>query len=415
MGEASVFTAIMFIMNVVFGANTFINTKILIDSAGGLSWLVYVIAAIVMFPLIISCAFLSEKFSGYSMYKLISTLDERLGATVSLAFSFCKIISATIVFIFSIKFLSEFFNLKDFFIIFVFSFLTIFFIGMISEYSLKSFVQRLIAAAKFLPVLLVVFFSFFYLFKSRFFNISSGVENGYFGLELISLVPIVILSFSGFESIFAILKDLKDKKRAVKIILISFFFVSAVYFLYQFFMSNILSKEDLIEAKSFSKIYNLILCKFEFSNYLISFLNIAIGLAVLGGSYNMFFANSRNIFMVFKENKKFSNIRYSTIISCLFIIISLLIFIFENRVILVQQINALATITIYCCIAFLYIKSFSGTIKHNIMSGLVLISLLFLLSAVIYSTKSFGIGGYIIYFVILSASFLFSKLFLYRN
>jgi amino acid transporter len=402
----------MFIMNVVFGANTFINTKILIDSAGGLSWLVYIIAATVMFPLIISCAFLSERFSGYSMYRLISTLDEKIGAPISLAFSFCKIISATVVFIFSIKFLSEFFHLKDFFIVFVFSMLVIFFFGMINEYSLKSFVQKLIASAKFLPVLLVVFFSFFYLFKSRFVNISIGLDYGYFGFELISLVPMVILSFSGFESIFAILKDLNDEKKGVKIILFSFFFVSVVYFLYQFFMSNILSKEDLVGAKNFSNIYNLILCKFGFSDCIISFLNIAIGLAVLGGSYNMFFANSKNIFMVFKENKKFSNIKYSTVISFLFLMISLFIFIFENRVILVQQINALATITIYCCIAFLYIKSFRGTTKHNVMSLFVLLSLLFLFVSVVFSTRAFGFIGYLIYFFILFLSFIFNKLIL---
>lgn len=407
----SLSTSTIFLINIIFGTSLYINTKVLINNLGDKSFYVYIFASLIIFPLIYVIAYMAEKNPGIGIYELISPIGKKISFSLTFAYSLSKIFAATISLLFGLEFFCFLFKLDKSFVYYFFTFIIFFFTWSIyKNYSLESIVQKSISIFKFIPILTIIIFSFFNLKTNSFYfkNFNFDFDLNLKTIESIfKSIPIIILSFSGFENIFAIATEIKNPKNSFKSVLMSFFSVFFIYFLYQGIVSKIIFNKKINVENGFSEIYSFILNKIHIPNHFINILMLTLSLSIIGGVYNTIYANSQNICKIFSKK-----INYSNSIFIIGLIIYLYGIFLGKNIIYTQQLSGLATISVYILVSLIFfIKNKNNFgIKNYFLKISILISVFFLVYSIIKSISVIGYLGYLIYFLMIIFGYFISFL-----
>jgi hypothetical protein len=400
----SVSATVIFILNIVIGYGLFLNTNILFNLSGAISFFSYFLGAALMAPLIFSCGLLTKIFPGKNLYESIRLGGNFSGSVVTIAFSICKMGSAVLAALFSLRVLSGILGFNEKIVFFPFVLLlSIFSYLIISGFTLKSWVQNIISILKFFPLILFILFGVKYIFARAYidFDFLSTVFSNFQFDMLMKSVPIVLLSFAGFEAIFSITENMRKPKESFISLIYSFFLMFFICLIYQASvsitlsdLSNQICTSNFFElCSSFGRIVGLPLPLLE-----VSFLAIII--SVFGSVYNIFFATTQNIFQLIKTKKK---INYSMIVLPSLIYAVSIGYLFAENTLALHQNSVLGLILLYVFISYVAIfKVLDLRRFYNLLFAFfIIVSITFLSFAMLVNINTFGKLGYLLHFSIL--------------
>jgi hypothetical protein len=405
--QLSLSAAVLFIINIIIGSGVFINTIPLIQASGKLSWLVYFFTAIIISPLVITCFLLAQSFPGKNLYEIYSTFNESLGFVGTWCYVFSKLATSAIGLIVgssmicalwgnsSITFLSLgilfFFSLSNF-----------------KQYGITFLMQCTITVCKMFPLFTIVSIMIYKLFYTQpvLYHCVHDYNN-YSFINIFSSIPLVIFSFSGFESLFGIAsRVVNPSKNSSRAVLIGFISVIIAYCFYQYGSASLLCEYiQKIEKSSLHGLFMSISKLLNLPLYIGKLFCVSIAISAFGVSYGILFSNTRNIINTI--DKKHDYIWYII----LPLIISLYIVYFHNNIIILQQLSAFGTLITYTIFSIIYnLNNKYKTISSYIFSLLsfVVIVIFFYVTYINATTK--GFLGYKIFLILLLISFLCLKI-----
>lgn len=397
MNKISINSAILFSINTIIGSGIFINTGILINLLSINSFLIYPITALIILPIIYSCYKLANKFPGNNLQSIFSSINKEFGKKAAWMYSISKLATASVAIIFGSKIFQEITLINYKFFILLSLFIFIFF--NIKNVSFNKNIQKLIFILKIFPVLTLSLYGFIFLINNNFnFFSNLKISTNISFTNYISSIILVIFSFAGFESIFAIASSVKNsEKNTSKVIISSFLLSLLIYTIYQFIVSQIFLDIPNLYDLSFDTILKLFIEKVKIPYFIKNLLLGSIACSVYGLSYSLLYANSRNIFYIFEEKKL--NIKKAVLIAGSIIFFYILIL--NDKPFYLQQLSALGTIINYILLTFIYyLNSDKNKLKNKIIYLLILLSVIFLLSSIIGNAFKIGYIGYTIYILI---------------
>lgn len=397
MNKISINSAILFSINTIIGSGIFINTGILINLLSINSFLIYPITALIILPIIYSCYKLANKFPGNNLQSIFSSINKKFGKKAAWMYSISKLATASVAIIFGSKIFQEITLINYKFFILLSLFIFIFF--NIKNVSFNKNIQKLIFILKIFPVLTLSLYGFIFLTNNNFnFFSNLKISTNISFTNYISSIILVIFSFAGFESIFAIASSVKNsEKNTSKVIISSFLLSLLIYTIYQFIVSQIFLDIPNLYDLSFDTILKLFIEKVKIPYFIKNLLLGSIACSVYGLSYSLLYANSRNIFYIFLEKKL--NIKKAVLIAGSIIFFYILIL--NDKPFYLQQLSALGTIINYILLTFIYyLNSDKNKLKNKIIYLLILLSVIFLLSSIIGNAFKIGYIGYTIYILI---------------
>ncbi|MFA5075224.1 MAG: amino acid permease [Candidatus Babeliales bacterium] len=292
-------TAILININVILGAGIFINPQILTKTVGEFGFIFYIIAALILLPIVLTIASLAQKnqeAGGLYVYSkkylnptigFISTWGYFLGKTSSAALLvniFVSFFQINIIYLQKIPTIY-----LDLFVIFFLIFLNI--IGV----KIGGKIQYLFVFFKLIPYLFVAIVGF-YFFKTDFF---SHMEFAKYP-DFLSIIPISIFVFLGFEIVCSVGHLIEAPEKNLKrAIIISFSIVAISVSLFQLAIFGALGpilKEYLQPVASLASTYfpNILILPF--------LLNIFVFGSILSGSFGSLTANCWNLYAMAKDN-----------------------------------------------------------------------------------------------------------------
>ncbi len=294
--------AILINVNIIIGAAFFVVVPKISSSGGILAPVAWILCGLVLLPLVIVLAKLSQTFPSagglyvYSLKQLgplwgfVSGWSYFIGSTAFNAIvihAFCQDLQKT-------SLLASFFKLThlnglifDFIVICFFTFFNLLNIKFLEGFQIGLIIFKII------PILAVILaVPFLYDLKdiaATSINFSNFLET----------IPLVLFAYIGIEACCSIADKIEDgKKNAPKVIFISFALVITIYTLLQLALllihgsSNTGSFLSIIPKLTSNPIFIM------WGNY---FIHLSILLSFLGSFYGMFYFNNWNLFAIAEE------------------------------------------------------------------------------------------------------------------
>lgn len=296
--KISLVTAILININVILGAGLFINPRPLTDTAGSLGFLGYVLAAIVLLPIVLSIAELakSNQIAGgmYSYSKIylnpfsgfISGWSYFLGKTTSAALLsnvFMAFFQKRIVFLQQIPLLVLDCCLIAFLII----------INILGV-RIGGKIQYFFISMKAIPVTFVIFTSIF-IFNPDFFTLKADEFS-----TLFSALPIAIFVLTSFEMICSIGHLVENPEKNIrKAILLSFVIVTTIATIFQFLLFGGLGN---VLATTTEPVLSLGTQIFAKTSVWPKILNAFVFVSIISGAFGSLTANCWNLYALANDN-----------------------------------------------------------------------------------------------------------------
>ncbi|MFA5074628.1 MAG: APC family permease [Candidatus Babeliales bacterium] len=292
--KISLFSAILMNINVMIGGGIFIMVPIMAKQAANISFLGWVITALIFLPVVLSVAKITNYFPGQSsFYSYNSTGINKTAGFVSGWLYFLGYASNGALLIAGIReFLRlqlgiEFFNSHQ--ILFNLIMVILFCLLNFLSISVVSKIQNAATIIKLLPIFFVIFLLFFY-WNPRLRLDFSNISN------LKYVVPLTLFGFWGFETTCNISHLIAGhKNNASRAIIISFLIVVAAYTIFTISLLHIMGAQNLItyEAPAFVKFLGI---KSDiFLNALNVFVLSTILTSYAGSLFGLFIASSFNL------------------------------------------------------------------------------------------------------------------------
>ncbi|MCF7799765.1 APC family permease [Candidatus Babeliales bacterium] len=296
--KISLLSAILISINVILGAGIFINPQILTKITGEFGFIFYIIAALILLPIVLTIASLAQKHpeaGGLYIYSK-KYLNPTIGFISTWGYFLGKVSSAALL----INIFVSFFQKNIFFLqkipILYLDLVVIFFLIFLNIMGAKigGKIQYLFIAFKLIPYLFVAIVGF-YFFKPSFFSMMDISKYP----EFLSIIPISIFVFLGFEIICSVGHLVENPEKNIKrTILISFSIVAVAVSLFQlaiFGSLGISLKESLQPVSTLASTY--------FPNFLILpfLLNVFVFGSIISGSFGSLTANCWNLYAIAKD------------------------------------------------------------------------------------------------------------------
>lgn len=349
--------AIFMNLTIMMGAGIITNTVLLTKNSGLLACVSYFVMGIVMLPLISSIAQLIQIHPSGGFYAYAKPISPLLAFISCWTYFFAKLASASLILFVSATFIKQLLpallgNVGT--IQVTLTMLTLFIYLNLFNLKAGSKLQQLFFIAKSIPILFVAIAG---IMTIPTITIATPTIDL---LSIISSLPFILYSFTGFEAACAMSRNIQDPiKNGPKAIFYSFFIVIGIYALFQLLIAIMLMPNitNLVDYKdTFPQIISLLTINPENKQYLTSLINLVIGFSTLGGAYGIIFSNSWNLLVLAEHNhtikpKFFSTVNKHNIptvavitqglICCLFILVT------KGAQVPLQQIAALGTIIAY--------------------------------------------------------------------
>jgi amino acid transporter len=254
--QISLATAILININIMVGAGIFLNPPLMTTKAGGLSYLGWLISALVVLPIIVSVAAISkilpEKGSFYSYSKnginktagFISGWVYSLGYVSTMAIQMVGL-RDILMYQLNIGFVNNYTTLFNALFFLTFAFLCSFKLTIVGK------IQSSTALLKLIPILLfscaALFFlpTIFWLWTSKSISFPS-LDESFKLSSVINTLPLAIFGYWGFESCTHISHSIENsKKNAPRAIIIGFLITVIVYTTAHMGLFNVMGQNNL--------------------------------------------------------------------------------------------------------------------------------------------------------------------------
>ena len=290
--KISLFSAILINLNTMMGAGVFLNAKSLGFMVGAFGFIGYILGEIVIFPFVLSLAFLARLHpveGGLYIYS-----KENIHPFVGFVSGWCyfvgKTASATLlIHTFSKYFLQVYVPtlqivptlLLDLFIIFLLMFLNV------AGLRIGGHAQKIFIGAKAIPITFVVVAGLLYWHPA---SISLHMFN--LGNTL-SSIPIALYALMGFEMICSIGHLIENPKKNIsRSIIGASLIVVFLYALFQFALFRVLGTKIAVSGDTFSSFVTTVLPSYPMLATVVFSL---IQTSIIGGAFSMFTGNCWNI------------------------------------------------------------------------------------------------------------------------
>jgi len=287
--KISLVTSILININIIIGAGLFINPRPLTLLSGKFGFLNYIIAALILLPIVLSIAKLAQAnptAGGLYVYAK-KYLGSKAGFLCGWSYFLGKTTSAALLAHTFVTFFYRRIDMLQYIPILLLDCILIFFLIFINIIGVKigGNIQYLFSAAKIIPILFVVFMGFA-LFNPNFFINSTTDLNKFF-----SAIPLAVFAFLSFEIICSIGHMLKDPQKNIKrSILYSFFIVVSIATIFQ--------------VAIFGAMGNTLETTYEPVKLLAgAIVNAFVFCSIIGGSFGSLTSNCWNLFTLAKDGK----------------------------------------------------------------------------------------------------------------
>lgn len=414
--KISTFSGFLFLINIIIGTGVFLNTVPLCGLLKGYSFLSYMITGILMIPIIFLTYILASIYPGYNMTSLLEVHFGSLKSILTPLYAFAKLATACIGILFMSNLIKKIFLLGVLdssigALVFIY---VLFCLFVLFNFSFHPVLQRMIVFFKLIPILLILAYCLYIYFFGEFIAVSDALFSDAFDYyKLAQGASITIFAFAGFESLFAIVDLLKDKKKSALLLFFSFFISLILYILYQFSIFYLLSYSSIVVSGNESLWQCLESCfwGFRFSAIFIFLINIAIIMSSFGVSLGIMHATVNNLYcsipFLFKKNILFVKLT-------MFAVMILYLYFGRINLFILQQFSSLGTIVLY----FLLLISFYRLNKYRLICIIGLMSIILFFSIHVYNAfYYFGFMGYLFYgilLLILLVIYIYRKIFGYE-
>jgi amino acid transporter len=291
--------AILININIMLGTGVFINTAILAQHTGILGSFLYVIAGLLMLPLVLCIADLTSKHKEGNFYNFGAILSPFWGFLSAWSYCIAKLASASLsihVFATFLKHIIPALTLPTV----VYDCMIIAFFVILNTLHVKtgSRIQYGFIVMKSIPLLSVLCIG---LFKMQLIHVASpdfiwaGIPVG---------LPLVLFCFLGFESACSLSRHIKNSQRNAPItILFSFITVMLLVSAYQFLFYATVGSA-LAQQKQYVDAFPLLIRLFtvEYVQTITTLFSIAIATSALGGAYGILYSNMWNFYTLAEHN-----------------------------------------------------------------------------------------------------------------
>ncbi len=404
----------LFLVNIIIGTGVYLNSIPLYNLLGKYSFLAYLCAGILVFPIIYIAYEITVFFSGKNLSDIFCAYFSSLSYFPILLYVFSKLGTSVIGVIFLTQSLLSFFHLSAYLqsfwpiiILFLFCYFFVYY-----DFGVSLFLQRIIMFAKLIPLFIMVLFSLYIFFcKADAGFFLSGVGNGEFfsWKKLCSSIGITLFAFSGFESLFSLSDSLQKRDNKISLVLLfAFFFSLILYVLYQYCLAYIgfftlhMPGGDNNFFIFLKKITNSLFL----GDFFFLFSNMAIFFSAFGVSQGVLYAGIRNIVSIGERlSSRRISIEVNMVKRLLFFIFLIYLYIGYKNIFILQQLSSLGTIITYLFLVLIY-QSIPGASMLFSFFSLLSVVLLFLFH--FYNAwYNFGFFGYFFYFIIFISLIIF--------
>jgi amino acid transporter len=297
--KISLFSSILININIIIGAGLFINPRPLTLLSGRFGFLNYIIAFLILLPIVLSIAKLAQKkprAGGLYVYAK-EYLNQKAGFLCGWSYFLGKTTSAALLAHTFVKFFYRRIPVLHHIPILLLDCTLIFFLIAINiiGITIGGKIQYLFTTAKTIPIFFVIFIGMA-LFNPAFF-----INNATDTSEFFSAIPLAIFAFLSFEIICSIGHLLKHPQKNIKrSIVYSFFVVVSITTTFQLIMFGA-TGHMLSQAQEPVKL----LAYHAFPNIPIlgAILNALVFCSIIGGSFGSLTSNCWNLFALAKDKQ----------------------------------------------------------------------------------------------------------------
>lgn len=296
----SLSSAILINTNIMLGTGIFVNTVVLAKYTGILGSALYVVAGILMFPLVASMAQQTQHHTKSSFYNFGKTLSPYCGFISTWTYFIGKLASAALgIHVFTLFLLDLFPVLSsctpfsiEVCLIGIFMFLNT--LNVKTGKNIQTSFM-LMKCVPFLFTLIAGLWSFDLIHISAPHIIWAGLP---------AALPLTLFSFIGFEATCSLSSQIKNPQvNGPRAIYLSFGIVMFVASLYQFLYYGSLGRElaeQINYIDAFPALINITLP--SLMRILDPLFSLTIGISALGGAYGILYSNSWNLFTLAEKN-----------------------------------------------------------------------------------------------------------------
>ncbi|KKP28412.1 MAG: Amino acid permease [candidate division TM6 bacterium GW2011_GWF2_30_66] len=303
-------TAILININIMLGIGIFANTVKIAKLSEALSALSYIIIGILMLPLVISMAKLSQLYPDGGFYAYAKNeISTFAGFFSSWGYLIGKLASGAFVTHVSLSLIQKLMPSLGNINIFTIETIVITIFVLLNMLNMKSGgkIQAGFTILKIIPIIFAIFFGLFLFDLSNFSSINRIWEG------IPKSLPFLLYATIGFESICVLSNKIENPSKNVsKAILISYFIAISIMTIYQLIFYGALGTilSSITQTPEYLQTFPVFLQKLlpnmpTFALYLKAILHIAIASSALGGSYGIMFSNTWNIHTLAKNNHLF--------------------------------------------------------------------------------------------------------------
>ena len=299
----SLYAAILINVNIMLGTGTFINTVILAQHSGVLGSFLYLLAGILMLPVILCIAQLTSMHTEGNFYNFGAMINPFWGFVSSWSYFIGKLASATLsvhVFVMFLHYSLP--ALQTIPALFLDSGLIMLFV-LLNLLHVKTGrnIQAAFFVTKCIPLLFAIGAG---LYCVDLINIAAP-HRIWAGIPI--ALPLVLFCCLGFEASCSLSKIIKDAKRnAPRAIIISFTIVIVLSILYQLLFYLALGS-SLSKQASYVGAFPLLLQKAtpRLLHILGPLFSLAIAVSALGGAYGIIYSNQWNLYALAEKKHLF--------------------------------------------------------------------------------------------------------------
>lgn len=291
--------AILININIMLGTGVFINTVLLAQHTGVLGGFLYIIAGLLMLPLVLCIADLTSKHKEGNFYNFGALLGPFWGFLSAWSYCIAKLASASLsihVFATFLKHILPILTLPT--VVYDCMIITLFVLLNTLHVKTGSRIQYGFIVMKAMPLVFAVCIG---LWKVNIITIGapdfiwSGIPVG---------LPLVLFCFLGFESACSLSRHIKNSQRNAPItILFSFIMVMLLVSAYQFLFYTSVGSV-LGQQKQYVDAFPLLI-RFlnpDYTQGLTALFSIAIATSALGGAYGILYSNMWNFYALAEHN-----------------------------------------------------------------------------------------------------------------
>lgn len=292
--KLSLWSAIFINVNIMLGTGVFVNTVILAQKVGALGGFLYLMAGLIMLPLIYAIAQLTQAYPGGNFYTFGTLINPFFGFISIWIYFIGKLATATLATHVFTLFLQSIIPSLGLFSPFLIDTFLIIFFTLLNLLHVKtgSFIQNMFLLAKLTPVLGVISYGLHYaqlLHIQAPHLIWSGIPVA---------LPLTLFCCLGFEASCSLATHIQNpEKNASRAILISFGIVITLAFLYQtlFYATT---GPSLAMQTNYTQAFPLFMSivQSNLQTHIAPLMSLAIALSALGAAYGILYANAWNLY-----------------------------------------------------------------------------------------------------------------------